>query len=760
MKAYVLLLVMMLKSITCQKDSSLHVGTVLFSPLDTKRSQWSKTEVSLLRARRYFQKLLPPPNINTSIDNYINTLLNYIKEAYTTVKREAVDPISDSIMTTALSDAFGGYLKAWILPITKYGYYAGIISQNNALKLFHFYDQIKSYMETDGKGWNNPDCNILSSIDIVIPQYHSKTRNVNDACQKIAYLEKTKSGLRVPIPYINWDKNTQTMFVPFKNQSLISLQSPDSSNVLFQYYDLARRCLREIDTADEYDFEHRLQSWLSEDVVPHLNDDELYLALNSVLTLMNNSQNLCETIKSDNKPFLSYIPINFTSKKIIIVIIILFLEIAWFIPALLYLTICSKKKKKSSLSNVFLFLDSHDNKKEIFSDTCYSKLNDTNKGNVYHNRKPRQDTIRHYTSDTYPDCKGFKIEQKSHLRPIQDKNLFPESTLSKYSVGTITCPRVSSKICSADIVTVVKETKVGTTKSSLKSIFTRQNIIQSSDQSQLNFPKISGSKSNYTKLDQSKSNQSSRYKSADEILCDCNCTPDNSITNDSLITVQELEPRKTFTLVKNMKTSKQTLLCIPQSNALPIECHQVKSFAECNQIQEKQDKDLTKQPCLSYINEKKCKNNVNETQSQGKQISHVNISLETMPIRNEKETSTKIEKCTKPNLPKKSRHSNKLQGLKLSSGNPFLEIKIDRPHTEMSVGIGGACLSKNTKASRIPKKTVNDNVVRLSYKILQEKSTASTKQRSMIPQLKKRPVDDNVVTCTKTSSHNRLNETL
>ncbi|XP_059056139.1 uncharacterized protein LOC131850010 [Achroia grisella] len=762
MKAYILLIIFMFKTLTCEKyEYSYNVGTVLFSPLDTRKPYWSKTDISLLRARLYFQKLLPPPNVkSTSINNYIDSLLGYIRNTYMTIKREALDARSDNIMITAFCDTIGGYLKAWIVPITRHGYYAGLVSQDNALKIFNFYEDIKSYMQTDGRGWKHPDSNIQNSMNIVVPKYHPKTCRINNACQKIAFFEKTASGLKVPIPYINWDENVKTMFVPLRNQSLISLNSSDSSKALFQYYDAARCCIREIDTADPYDFDKRLQLWLFRDIIPHLNDDQLYLALNSVLTLINDTQALPE-MKPTDKPCVSYIPISFSSKKFIIVIVILLLEIVWCIPAFLYVTICSRKRKKSCNSNVFLFVDSHNDTDGRFSNTT-TKSNDTSKkyirGNAGKSQISEHDTSSknvRVPSDTWCDNNGFKIQQKPRLRHVEVKTPFSERIPSKYSIGTGTHSHVYTKVSSADIVTVVNESKVGIIKSSINSIYTHKNVIASADKAEIKILNIHNCTSNQTKLDQSISSKSESSKSISkkEILCDCNCTPVNSTKTESFVTIHELEPRKTITLFKGLETSKESIeypsLSVPHLTA-PIENNQTKAFLDGDLVREIQDE---KCPCMSCINDQPllCINKVNKTQHK--------LSIR-KPTHTEK--VTKLEKCTKFKLPIQTK-SNKQQGLRLSSGNPYLEIKIDRPHAEISVGIGETCkpkTDKNNKASRIPKRAVKDKVVRVNYETSRRTPLTSTKQRSMLPQPKKRPVDDIVITSNKITSHGRLNATL
>lgn len=339
---------------------SLNVGSVLFYKSDVKKPHWTKTQLSLLRARKYFQSILPPPDfIDTFSDEYVNILLEYVRDAYSNIKREATDLETDSIMTAALSDTLGGYFKAWILPMAKLDYYGGSISQDNVIKLFQFYSEIKSYLDTDGEGWYTPDDRFINSISInVATRLHEE---MTDPCGQFAYFEKTQDGVGIPLPTVNWNEKSSTLFVPLKNVSLIPMIARDTSNSLVKYYDTAKNCLAEYNPAKIEEFDTRFQSWLLKDIMPHLKDEHLYLALGNVLTMLNMTNkhydNFTPMDRSAKHPFLikpttkKEVP----SKKVTIILIILFLEIMWCIPALFYL-LCSKKKKDCT-SNVYLFID-------------------------------------------------------------------------------------------------------------------------------------------------------------------------------------------------------------------------------------------------------------------------------------------------------------------------------------------------------------------------------------------------------------------
>lgn len=60
------------------------------------------------------------------------------------------------LMLKALADTMGGYLKVHILPLTKHSYYAGNIKYRNAKRLYELFEELKSFLHTNGDGWRSP----------------------------------------------------------------------------------------------------------------------------------------------------------------------------------------------------------------------------------------------------------------------------------------------------------------------------------------------------------------------------------------------------------------------------------------------------------------------------------------------------------------------------------------------------------------------------------------------------------------------------
>lgn len=710
-------------------EHSINVGTVLFSPKDLQKTHWTKTELGLIRARRYFQELLPPPNfIDTTNEEYIHTLLKYFKDTYATIKREAESPLSDSLMTTAFSDALGGYLKLWVLPISKLSFYGGTVSQDNIIKLYKFHNEIKRYMGTDGSGWRSPDKILLKSITLNVAPPRHITRSMRNPCQHLAYYEKTENGLSIPTPYIDWEDQTHTLFVPLRNQSLIPLDSPDHPNALFKYYDTAKNCIDASNNDDQVRFDEKFQSWLSKDVVPHLSDENIYLPLGSVLTLVNRSQTLADRVKDTyntkiktvKKNYVIFgVPIDLSSKKTWIIGLILFFEIAWCIPALIYLVCMRRKKQKEN--DVHTLLDAK-----------------RNKGKKPKSSKPSNSGI----------IQGFKLER----RPRSERDLEFESHFiasdSRDSIPTDTRSYFGSNGFSGSAVSVIHETLPPPLKSSLKKI-------RSSHTAPI--------PQNVT-IKQSKSN---RTCTSGRRPCKCKiCTPQQSATSHSTIPT---ELTQTVSSLKEMnEPSNSAMAAISNTTHVKSSSDlQRRNIPTVNIAEPEVPGDLaTDCPCLACLEAEV-----------GSEITVVNQESRPHEVCFDKNVEINIEDEKPLPAPAGSSHqaTSKTEkrvkniGLRLESGRPYLEIKIDKPQTEISVGIGGIFdPSRSAKRSKIPKRLPKPMAVQMAGTSPMRKespgaSAQQSKQKTKIPQLKKRPADDMDVKPRKPSGKrkdSKLNVTL
>ncbi|CAB3244090.1 unnamed protein product [Arctia plantaginis] len=780
---------------------SLNVGSVLFYTSDVKKPHWTKTQLSLLRARKYFQSILPPPDfIDTFSDDYVNILLEYVRDAYSNIKREATDLETDSIMTAALSDTLGGYFKAWVLPVAKLDYYGGTISQDNVIKLFQFYSEIKSYLDTDGEGWYVPDDSFINSIPInVAMRPHEQ---MIDPCGQFAYFEKTQDGVGILLPTVNWNEKSSTLFVPLKNVSLIPMIARDTSNSLVKYYDTAKNCLAEYNPADIEKFDTRFQSWLIKNIIPHLKDEHLYLALGNVLSLLNMTNKHYDNIslidRSAKHPFLiepttkKEVP----SKKVTIILIILFLEIMWCIPAVIYL-LCSKKKKDCT-SNVYLFIDH--NKPDKPDKEC--PLQDNKQNNTKFCRK--NTTINPIKIN--PDCKSIDSEdletqfpstvvcrtstitsalqlgRKKEAYYMEFQGQYPSSHLTRvtgtgsrayYSyknqsseaIGTPPNPhdnKISASKKRSDSPRTVEANHVkalpsqsGFAHSEMNVNSLPKKIYVSKDSKVLITPNNNKSSKNVSRR---KTNHSRDQKTVAQ----------NKVENqyyENVVEKKKVKPVKIPSAIlktsdpKCVKKSAASLITTKESATVHIEKEQSNVFYFA---------DTAICPCtgcehvVSAVQEE-----ISEEVSVKKQLLTDNIVQPIVSSNTEYNIDNKLIEIKSPRPVKEYLMStrSKKSNIEISDNvTNYFEMSIEEPMTEISLNIGPVQITKEYKRSKIPKLTNSSKLVisRISERIQEALSPIpEVKHKSLIPQPKKKTLDDMALVSPScgTIAYNQLNET-
>ncbi|XP_073960506.1 uncharacterized protein [Choristoneura fumiferana] len=347
--------VMLLSTVTI---GTRNVGTVLFTRDDVQNRKWNKDTLALLKARMYFQRVVPPfSSPRADVPEYVTGLLRYLRNSYATIRKESADKETDRILTIAFTDVIGGYLKMFALPIAKYAYYGGTLPKEDTLKLFLFYEDAKRYLHHNGSTWARPDVTLLNSVTINVANtpfafINARHKQTPDPCVFLSYFEKTPTGLTIPTPRIDW--SSCTMFIPLANHSFVNLYSAKRATDLHKYYNIATNCVRMKRPSSLDKFTERFQSWLQGDVVPHLNDDHLYPALQGILSLINNTgsvapysvlNNVMNEINNDADQI--GLDLRITSKKMAIIIIIVLLELAWCIPTLLFVLYKNVKRERS-----------------------------------------------------------------------------------------------------------------------------------------------------------------------------------------------------------------------------------------------------------------------------------------------------------------------------------------------------------------------------------------------------------------------------
>ncbi|XP_076644967.1 uncharacterized protein LOC143354600 [Halictus rubicundus] len=296
-----------------------NVGTVLFEKTDVDKQCWTSEEFILLNSRRMFQDLLPKVKVlNYEDDRYIALLMDYFHVCLESVRKLSIGK-TKHLMLKALADTMGGYLRVYILPLTRHSYYAGNIKYRNARKLFELYEELKLFLRTNGAGWlrpcpEKPQTKILpivvtqpktsAACEGIIISPSSNNREIHrSAFKKVKrHASKHKStksikrdepakreeSIAIPLPFLDDDAEPNSIALPFKKNSLQSLSAEQSAFVLVKYYVASVKCIESKPTTKTKlkTFNQEFFDWLQQSVQPHLDDEKWYPGFGGVLRVI------------------------------------------------------------------------------------------------------------------------------------------------------------------------------------------------------------------------------------------------------------------------------------------------------------------------------------------------------------------------------------------------------------------------------------------------------------------------------------------
>lgn len=187
---------------------------------------------------------------------------------------------------------FNRYLKHILLPITKYSFYAGNTTFSVAQNIFNVYDRCKELLDTNGNSWNDPITDFsqfnVKVIPIVIP-------NVPDdeamkACASLLINQnddETEEDMLISLPKIETEDNNDLSLIrfPLKRKHSYSINSRKASFILVRYFVMVTQCFK-YQGINQSLFNKKLNLWLNENVIPYLDDDQLYPAFGAVLRVI------------------------------------------------------------------------------------------------------------------------------------------------------------------------------------------------------------------------------------------------------------------------------------------------------------------------------------------------------------------------------------------------------------------------------------------------------------------------------------------
>ncbi|XP_028157693.1 uncharacterized protein LOC114350926 [Ostrinia furnacalis] len=269
--------------------TSTNVGTTLFFNRRTRADCWHEDDVAKLRARKMFQQVMPPPVTPDKINaRYIKDTLRYYRGAL-----RATEMIHDHhtsvLLKEALADAIGGYLNSQMLPTVRFAYYAGYVPYRSARELHDFLENIKTFLNTKGLGWKEPD-KVPQWSNLTVVKVLIGSGRLFDPCSCLVTKRDSSACIHLPAPKLDDIYEPSAVALPFKVGGLVSLASANSENILLKYYTTASRCILRSSPencrhSDFVNFNNELWHWMKRDVAPHLVDDKLYGAYGGILRI-------------------------------------------------------------------------------------------------------------------------------------------------------------------------------------------------------------------------------------------------------------------------------------------------------------------------------------------------------------------------------------------------------------------------------------------------------------------------------------------
>lgn len=168
-----------------------------------------------------------------------------------------------------------------------------------AQNVCNLYERCKELLNTNGNSWMDPITD-FSQLAINISPLNIPKPNDEEAmkiCSNLAMNqndEDNEEDMLVPLPKIETseDENLSTIWLPLKRKHIFNIQSKTSAFILFRYYTMVTQCYL-YQGINQSIFNRKLKIWISENVIPYLDDDQLYPAFGAVLRIM-------ETIRDEN----------------------------------------------------------------------------------------------------------------------------------------------------------------------------------------------------------------------------------------------------------------------------------------------------------------------------------------------------------------------------------------------------------------------------------------------------------------------------
>lgn len=162
-----------------------------------------------------------------------------------------------------------------------------------AQNVFSLYDRCKELLDTNGNSWSEPITDFSQFSINILPLSISKATSDDESMKTCSNLamnqndEDNDEDMLVALPKIetSQDENLSTIWLPLKRKHIFNIHSKTSAFILFRYYVTVTQCYR-YQGINQSIFNRKLKLWISENVIPYLDDDQLYPAFGAVLRIM------------------------------------------------------------------------------------------------------------------------------------------------------------------------------------------------------------------------------------------------------------------------------------------------------------------------------------------------------------------------------------------------------------------------------------------------------------------------------------------
>lgn len=194
------------------------------------------------------------------------------------------------------------YLQFFYLPLTKFSYYAGLLSYENTAQALKLKRQYRDFIAKNTATENG------SSIDFSLFRNQIKAINFTSVfggddsivpdtdqnpCDKLLYTEDSvdavQTNIIIPLPKIAIDRKKKllpTEFqLPFKSKQYFDFNDQKSKLILTAYYMQTIKCYRFRSQSEEI-FQNNFYQWLVKYIEPLLNSPKLYPGLGAVLRII------------------------------------------------------------------------------------------------------------------------------------------------------------------------------------------------------------------------------------------------------------------------------------------------------------------------------------------------------------------------------------------------------------------------------------------------------------------------------------------